>query len=750
MGDHFGAEIRRFRLRAGLTQEALAERSGVSVSTIRGLETGRRRNPQFASVRQLSAALDLEPAEVDELLAAAAGAAEQSAIPVPRQLPACPSGFVGRGDALRLLDAREGRVDGAAPDIRVIAGMAGVGKSWLALRWAHQYLERFPDGQLYVNLRGYDPVELALASQTVLRGFLESLGVPAQEIPYDENACAGLYRSLVAGRRLLIILDNARDTAHVTPLLPGGPACTVLVTSRHRLAGLAVENGASALPLDMLSREEARGLLAYRLGTRTVDAEPEAVESLLDHCAGLPLALGIAAARAAGQSDRPLAALAEELSEAVSRLDALESGEPAIGLRVVLETSYRALDSGNVHAFALLGLIPGPDISLLAAASLMALSLADARVVLRRLESASLVSCHHQDRYRMHDLIHLFAAECGAQDLSEDARKAALHRLFGFYLYTSHAAAALLHPHRATVSLPSLPPGCVPDSPTDSPAAQAWMRAERACLIAAQVEALTQCQHTVVWQLAWALDPFLQRQGACRENVASWRRALAAADRIAVPEIRGLAHQRAGQALAYAGDHSAAVTELTRALELFEQLEDVDGRMRTHRGLAIAWEQQGCHAEALTHLERALSLIDDDTLTRGHVLNAMGWCQAHLGDFTRAQEHCTQALALVDRHDDHHGAAIVRDSLGYIAHRTGRHEVALTHYRAALGLFRGVGDSRQEVAVLRDIGDVHEALHEYEKARRAWTKALDLCRAQQRGAMASLQQRLEALTGHLD
>ncbi|MEV6844628.1 helix-turn-helix domain-containing protein [Actinoplanes sp. NPDC051411] len=298
MGDVFADTVRRLRLGAGLTQEALAECSGVSVSTIRGMETGRRRNPQLESVRLLAAALELGPAERDGLLAAAVGTGSAADLPVPRQLPASPVPFVGRGRELAGLDVVLGADAVGTVVVSAVAGAGGVGKSWLVLHWAHRNASRFPDGQLFVDLRGFsadgEPMDPAVA----VRGFLDALGVEPSRIPVATHARAALFRSLVAGRRMLLVLDNAVDTAQVTPLLPGGDTCTVVVTSRNHLSGLVTGNGAHHLPVDTLSDDEARGLLAARLGRTRIEAEPAAVDELVRLCGGFPLALSIVAGRA--------------------------------------------------------------------------------------------------------------------------------------------------------------------------------------------------------------------------------------------------------------------------------------------------------------------------------------------------------------------------------------------------------------------------------------------------------------------
>lgn len=355
--------------------------------------------------------------------------------PVPRQLPAPLRLFTGRSAELaRLSKALDAQDDnGAAVVISAIGGIGGMGKTWLALSWAHQNRARFPDGQLYVNLRGFDPAGQPLPPAVVIRGFLDALGARPDAIPVDFDAQVGLYRSLIAGRRMLVLLDNARDSAQVAPLLPGDGSCAVLVTSRHRLTSLASGHGAQQLDLDVLPETEAAGLLARHLGHDRTAAEPDAVAEILGCCAGLPLALGIVSARASAQPELPLAALADELRHAADRLDTLDGGELGFNFRAVLSRSYRALSTEAARVFGLLGLAPGADISLSAAASLTGLPHSRARVVLRDLDSAYLVQQYSRDRYRMHDLVRLYAAERAGYDQPPGDRTSALQRLLDFY-----------------------------------------------------------------------------------------------------------------------------------------------------------------------------------------------------------------------------------------------------------------------------------------------------------------------------
>ncbi len=332
-------------------------------------------------------------------------------LPVPAQLPSAVPALAGRGAELASLDAllpraaQAGSDPGAAAVIVVLSGTAGVGKTALAVHWAHRVAAQFPDGQLYVNLQGFDPGGTALEPGEAVRGFLEAFGVPATRTPAALAAQAGLFRSLLAGKQVLVVLDNARDVEQVRALLPGSPGCLAIVTSRDRLAGLVATEGAYPLTLDLLPAAGARDLLARRLGPGRVGREPAAVDDIIAGCARLPLALTIAAARAATSPGFPLAVFGAELRGATRALDPLPGGDPATDVRAVFSWSYRALSDPAARMFRLLGLHPGPDISLAAAASLAAAKPGQARVPLGELTQAHLLAEHTPGRYACHDLL---------------------------------------------------------------------------------------------------------------------------------------------------------------------------------------------------------------------------------------------------------------------------------------------------------------------------------------------------------
>jgi transcriptional regulator with XRE-family HTH domain/tetratricopeptide (TPR) repeat protein len=729
MEDHFAAALRRLRLRAGLTQEALAERSGVSVSTIRGLETGRRRNPQLASVRQLATALDLQPAEQDELLAAATGAAEQPAIPVPRQLPAPPAPFVGRRHELDRLGAtlRSGSGTASTVVISALAGAGGVGKSWLALHWAHRNADRFPDGQLFVDLRGFSPDSDPMDPAVAVRGFLDALGVEPGRIPAAPHAQAALFRSLVVDKRMLLVLDNAADTAQITPLLPGGDTCTVVVTSRNRLPGLITGHDAHHVSVDTLPDGEARTLLAARLGTARIDAEAAAVDELVRLCGGFPLALSIIAGRAHTYPHLMLADLADELHE--DALGVLDEADPAASLPAALSLSHRALTSEEAEVFALVAIAPGPDIGLSAASGLTGLGRSRTRTVLRRLEQASLIGQASTGRYRMHDLIRRYATT--AHELAEGTRTAALRRMLDFYTHTAHAAAHLLDSHREPIEFSPPAPGCHPQPLPDIPAAMDWFDAEHRNLLAAQRTAAAHALHRTAWQLAWTLNDFHYRRGHRHDQLAVWQIAVDSAVQLSDPGAQILTHRLLGRAHVVLGHHQEAIKALNDALALSEQQNDRALQAQAHYTLASIWPDG---RRALEHARRALDLYHglDQPIAEANALNAVGWYAARLGDYDTGRKHCRAALALYRHHQDVAGQAQTLDSLGYIDHHSGCHHDAVQHYGRAISLYRDLDNTYETADTLDRLGHPHAALGHHDQARAVWQEARGLYRQQGR------------------
>ncbi|SDK14249.1 Tetratricopeptide (TPR) repeat [Lentzea albidocapillata subsp. violacea] len=642
--------------------------------------------------------------------------------PVPKQLPAAPRHFVGRTAELALLD----RVLGGAA---VIGGAGGVGKTWLALRWAHSRLDAFPDGRLHVDLQGFAPGGRPLPPAVAVRSFLDALGVAPGAIPVSLPAQAALYRSLVAGRRMLVVLDNAAEEAQVEPLLPGSPSCTVLVTSRRFLRGLVANHSAEPVGLDVLSEEDSRAVLTGRLGENRIGRHGDAVDELVSWCGGLPLALATVAARARQHGNFPLSVLAEELRE--DRLD---------GLRSVLSWSCRLLSDRASTLFGLLGHAPGLDIGFDAAVSLVGLPAPQVREVLRELEDAHLVHEHVPRRYRMHDLVRSYAAEQAVD------HERGLRRLTDFYLHTAHAADHRVYSHRRQVVLGEPEPGCAPLSPPDDVAALSWLDAEHRCLLETQRTALALGWYSRVGQLAHLLTSFHYRRGHLRDQVTSWERGLAAAERLGDVDAQAKALRMLGNAHTQTGDYPAATARLRRALEL---ANDLFAQGQACMALAMLLEIEGGLAEAVEHGERAVRSFAElgDSLCEADALGMTSWLHVLAGHHDAALPMALRALAMHRELGNRAGEAVAHNSLGQLAQATGRYREALEHHEQALAWHRHVGgDAWSEPNTLDLIGQAHAALGNSDEARAAWQGSVAMYEEQFRlDIAAKVRARLNAL-----
>jgi tetratricopeptide (TPR) repeat protein len=669
----------------------------------------------------------LDQTRADQRLSGAVRA-ELSRPVVPRQLPAAVRNFAGRAAELAMLDALANEVyeDGRTVVISAIDGTAGVGKTALAVYWAHSVADRFPDGQLYVNLRGFDPEGAAVAPAEAVRGFLDALAVPADQVPDGLGAQAALFRSLLAGRRMLIVLDNARDAAQVRQLLPGAPGCLVLVTSRTRLIGLVATEGAQPLTLDLFTSSEAHDLLTRRIGPDRLTAEPVAVDQIVTACARLPLALSIVAARAGAHPRFPLSALAGELRQARGGLAALGGGDPSLDVRSVFSWSYRQLDPATGRLFRLLALHPGPDVGTAAVTSLAGERAAGHS--LAGLARVHLVAEHAPGRFAFHDLLRAYAAELAATVDSESSRRAAHRRVLDHYLHTAYAADRLLDPHRQPITLTEPAAGVVPERLADRRQAMAWFTAERAVLLAAIGQAAALGFDAHARQIAWTLTTFLDRRGHWPDWAAAQRTALAAADRLGDQAAQARAHRDLARAYAQLGRYDDAHAHLRRALALFDGCADPAGQAHIHLGIGWLFDRQGRHLDALLHAERALRLFQAAGHRPGqaNALNNVGAHQARLGNHGQALATCRRALRLHREIGDLRGQADTWRSLGFAHHRLGDHAQAIDCYREALDLFRDVGDRYQEAGVLTHLGDLRAAAGDRSAAHRAWQEAVGI------------------------
>jgi tetratricopeptide (TPR) repeat protein len=733
----------------------------VSARSISVLESGRRL-PRLSSVGLLADALGLDPRRREQLLAAARNAVaplasepvatEPVSAPsgaVPRQLPCAVAGFTGRAAQLKELTSLLDRSDTVV--ISTINGTAGAGKTALAVHWSHQVAERFPDGQLYVNLRGFDPSGLPVQPAEAIRGFLDALGVPAGRIPAGLAEQAALYRSQLADRRILVVLDNARDTSQVRPLLPGSSRCLTVITSRDHLGGLIVSEGAHAVPLDLMSTGEAYDLLANRLGPERLAGEPQAVSDLIELCAHLPLALSIVAARATLSPTLSMAELVRQLRDVRDRLRALDIGDTSVNLEAVFSWSYRTLSDAAARMFRLLGLHPGPDISVSAAASLAGSPPGEARAVLAELVKAQLLTEPSTGRFTYHDLLRAYSADRARQEEPESERLAALRRMLDHYLHTAHAATLLLNPPNDRLSLTEPEAGVCVDELADDEQARQWFTVERPVFPAAIDRAADAGLDSHAWQLAWSVTIFCIRAGHWAQMVTTQLVAIAAAERAGEPHGQAWSLRELGRAYIRLGRYPEAQDTLQRALELDELLGDLSGQARTHNNLGIVCSAQGDHATALEHGKSAYALFR----TAGHrvgqaeALNSIGWAYSQLGQHTEALRYCEQALDLHRAVGSRHGEADTWDSLGYAHHHLGAYAQAVTCYHNALALFEKLSARHPQADTLIRLGDAHQAAGDLPAAHLAWQRALPILDDLHHPDAAALRSRLSDLNTSL-
>jgi tetratricopeptide (TPR) repeat protein len=645
-------------------------------------------------------------------------------VAVPRQLPSAVAGFAGRAGELEALTSllEEAALPGGTVVISAIDGTAGIGKTALAVQWAHQVAGRFPDGQLYVNLRGFDPAGPPVTSAEAIRGFLDAFEVPAARNPVNLDTQAARYRSLLAGRRVLVVLDNARDADQVRPLLPGSPGSSVVVTSRNRLTSL-IADGARPLPVGLLTDTDARQLLARRLGTDRVEAQPQAVQQIITRCARLPLALSIVAARAAARPDFPLAALAEELRDAEGRLQALDR------LTAVFSWSYEQLSDPAARLFRLLGLHPGPDITAPAAASLAAVPLTAARPMLAELDRANLITEHAPGRFTFHDLLRAYATtQTRTYDPGTD-QNAARERLLDHYLHTAQAAWHLSYPHhQQAITLAPPLPGVTPEEPADYPAAWAWFTAEYPVLLATIQLAADTGHHTRAWQLPHTLVPFFERQGHWHDFAATHQVALAATQDHADQQGQAHAHLGIGRARARTGRPDEARPELQDALRLFEERSDQAGQSDAHYYLGITFITEERYAEALTHLQQAVNLARNGGYPPGlaAALNGLGWVHAMDGNAEEALAYSEQSLPLFQDLGDRWGEAASLDTIGYAHQCLGHYQQAASSFNRSLAINRQLGDLYSQALAYDHLGDALCAAGHTTQARDAWQLAFDI------------------------
>jgi tetratricopeptide (TPR) repeat protein/transcriptional regulator with XRE-family HTH domain len=726
----------------GLTQEELAALLGVERTTVARWERGE--TEPLAGLRpRLAKALRVSPDQLTGLLHADGAisqtpptatdsprpaAADEDGTPAPRQLPAAVLDFTGRASELAaltgILDAAGGTPGTVV--VSAISGTAGVGKTTLAVHWAHQVADRFGDGQLYVNLRGFDPSGVPVAPADAIRGFLDALGVPPDKIPHGQAAQAGLYRGLLADRRMLVVLDNARDEAQVRPLLPPSAGSLIIVTSRNALTGLAATDAARLLPLDVLAHGEAVQLLTARIGGGRCAAEPEAVAEIATRCACLPLGLAVAAARATARPRLPLSALTAELRDAAGRLDVLDTGDPVATVRAVFSWSYDQLNPDPARMFRLLGLHPGPDITVPAAASIAATDQATARRLLRELTRAHLITEHVPGRYASHDLLRAYAADRARDTDGEADRAAATARLLDHYLHTATAAAEMIDPWRARLPLAPLSPGAVPEPLGDYQQLMTWFGAEHDVLFAAVAQAAGSGFDQHAWQLPWAMADYLERRGYWHERIAIMSTGAAAAARLGDAAGEAVSRRILGHAYFRVGEYGQADPHLRHAIGLYRRRGDHRGQAKVHTLLAGMASAQSRYPDAIVHGGEALELFRavGDKAGEAEMLNNMGSYYGLVGDYQQSRAYCQRSLSLSAELGHRFSEGYVLDSLGSAEHHLGNFSEAAACYERALGIVRELADRWAEAEILAHLGDTRHAAGELPQALEAWQQAL--------------------------
>ena len=648
--------------------------------------------------------------------------------PTPAQLPHDIAGFTGRELELAALDSFVFGGGNAAVVISAIDGAAGIGKTALAVHFGHRAAAAFPDGQLYVNLRGFDPDQPPLAPRDVLSRFLRTLGSDSSQMPRDLDELASIYRSLLSGRRMLIVLDNAATAEQIRPLLPGTAGCLALVTSRNRLSGLVARDGAQRLTLDVLAPAEALALLAQIVGHDRVAAEPGAAGTLARLCGWLPLALRITADRATAHRHLKLADLVDELTLEHDRLDALSADEAVTQIRAVFSWSYRALPPGSARAFRLLSLHTGQDISAQAAAALINATIPQTRQLLATLTSGHLLENTGRDRYQFHDLVRVYAAECAQHSEPESQRTSAIGRLITWYLHTADAFSRSFFPDAPHVSLDPPEQPCRPLVFTTCRQAADWAQAESANLIPITRQAAAADDDATVWKLATTFVPVFGHYQRLPELLPALHLALPASQRLGDRSAEAWILNCLGEAYARA-DRPVRTTEFCqRALAIWIESGD-------SRGQWAAWHNQGMSLLELEQFDKALNCFQraliaarrtSNPRSEGMSMTALGIVYQHLDSYDAAIDLHRKALGILSETRNRWQQAWVLGNLADAHFAQGRISDAIELYQQAQVIFREMGDRRQEAKFLTELGQAQRIGGQPDAARQSWRQALSI------------------------
>ncbi|WP_446039086.1 AfsR/SARP family transcriptional regulator [Streptomyces sp. SID1121] len=646
--------------------------------------------------------------------------------PRPAQLPKDMALFVARSRELAYLDTLLPGPDSTddAVTVATIDGSPGTGKSTLAVRWAHRAAHHFPDGQLYIDLKGFSGTR-ALHPADIQKDFLHALGVRPDSMPPAGDQRTGLYRSVLSNKHVLLVLDNARDADQVRILLPAAQGCRAVVTSRNRLPSLVAGEGAYPLTLGLLDPDDARESFTRRIGPARSEAEPQAVDEITELCSRLPLAIAVVAARAQAHPHFPLAAIAAELQSTRGSLDAFTSDD-STDVRTAFSWSYHQLTAPARRMLRMLSLAHAPDISTAAVASLTATPLRPARALTIELSRAQMISEPHPGRFTLHDLLRAYALELSEDEDSGAECAAALGRLFDHYRHSAYSAHLQLRPHNPAPPPPAPRGGTQPETPHDLDTARAWFDTERLVLAATVEHAADLGAAGYAWQLALSLALHYQRSGRYFDWATTMRLALTAAERAGDRVGQAHMHRSLAGARHYLGDTDQALVHLRHAHTLFADLGYKRERAYVHSNFATVLADQGHYRQAEKHHRQALEFYRQDHHRAGeaNALEGIGECRTALGQHAEAIELVQEALDLYQLLDDRNGQAVCWSSLGD-AHTALAHlEQADEFYQRALSIDVELGNRANQGEELLLMGNVRLAMGEGDSARRCWVQAL--------------------------
>lgn len=708
------------------------------IGALRGAARQAEALEAYAQARQaISDELGVDPgAELQhlyqEMLAADAGSGSAAEpLPVVAQLPADIPDFTGRGEHVQnlcnLLSA-PGRPDSpGAVAVAAVIGAGGLGKTTLAVHAAHLLRAQFPDGQLYINMLG--AAQHPATPSDVLARFLRDLGMNPARIPAGEDERAARYRSRLTGRKLLIVLDDARDAAQVRPLLPGSASCAVLVTTRSRLPDLA---GSRFVDLDVLAPAEARALFAGIISPRRAEAEPDATNEVLAACAGLPLAIRIAGARLAARGGWTVHALASRLSDERRRLDELRVGNLAV--RACFEVSFASLPGSRqpggvdpARAFRLLGVWTWPSIGLPAAAALLGQPESAVADVLEVLVDAHLLDSPGPDVYRFHDLLRVYAADRARAQETEQDRRDAIIRVLSWYLLTMDAAARVISPQHTRVPLDPAPAEVRPIDFAGLDEALEWCEAERARLVGAVRLAAESGLHEIAWKLAAAAMSFFYRRSHWTNWVTTHQIGLASARQVG--DVLAEAWMLNNLGMAYGQQRmEESVTCFEQALALYREVGDAQGEARAATNVANAYFVLGRFREALVAGQRSLGIQRQfgKRYGEGITLDNLGCAYRELAQYDEAIDCLRQALAIFRELGDRDAEADSLSDLGAAYLGQGGMDQAIASLREALAIRRDIGDRHGQARTLHRLGLTQQRAGNLGEARELLYEALHL------------------------